>query len=63
MLGIRGWHCRCEPHYTIKKSFTVSCSRCGSDQAVYLEKLPVADVFGLKERNDHMEVVIIYLYY
>ena len=45
LLSTRGWDSEGEPYYTIKKSLTVFWGSCGSDQAVCLEELLMADVF------------------
>ena len=51
VLGTRGYNSGCASHYIIKKVLMVNWSSCGSDQAVRLEELPVAEVFELKERR------------
>ena len=42
-LALRGWDSGSEPHYGIKTSSMVYWSSCGSDQAMCLEELLVAD--------------------
>ena len=68
MLTTSGWDSGCEPHYVIKKSLMMYWSSCGSDQAVCLEELLVANVFGLRREGggkgrDHREVVLLHQYY
>ena len=72
MLGTSGWDNECEPHLTIKKSLIVYWNSCESDQAVRLEELFVAVVFGLKERREgkrgekgsgHRGLMPLHLYY
>ena len=62
-LGTRGWGSRCKPHYTIKKLVMVFWSRCGSDQAIFLEGRLVAEDLGFERRVTTEGGSFLFLYY
>ena len=50
-LALRGWDGGNEPHYGVKTSLIVYWSSCGSDQAMCLKGLPMAEGFWVTKEE------------